>query len=274
MPLSEFYRTLKVRSDDRYDKFAIEPTSSIRRIYEEAYLEKPTWLGGDEKFVCLFIDLDNSSVMSFKRYPKTMAQVYDYFTQNAVDIVTADPHAADYVDIKGDGLFGIYEGDKAVFKALAAALTFKTFFEKHVRGKFQTSSDAFSCKIAIDKDKVLVKKIGKRGDHNEVWAGRVVNNAAKLASLSREIQVLHGPPPNVGGLILLSDVVYNELTQKRDYAITSCGHDVSGNTAGKIPLWTQWDCANNDSINGDCAWYCSALWCDICGDRFMSEMLK
>jgi hypothetical protein len=121
---------------------------------------------------------------------------------------------------------------------------------------------------------VLVKKIGRRGDHNEVWAGRVVNNAAKLASLSREIQASSGPPPSVGGLVLVSDVVYGELSRKRDYAINSCGHDTTGNITLKVPLWKQWDCVNNESINGDCAWYCDSRWCDICGDRVMSEMLR
>ncbi len=276
MVLSELYRAKKAESEERYDAFAIEEIGGIRRISEDAYLENPTWLGGDKEFVCLFIDLDNSSGMSFKHHPKVMAKIYDYFTQNIVDVLYSDPFRADYIDIKGDGAFVIFEGEQAEFKALAAALTFKTFFEKHIRTKFQTDTDAFNCKIGIDKDKVLVKKIGRRGDNNEVWAGRVVNHAAKLASLSKRIYSTDtNITPATASLLMISDKVYLDLKKKSEYTHTSCGHDARGNPSPiKAPNWNLVDCAQDDTINGSQAWYTSSLWCDQCGDRYMAEILK
>lgn len=276
MSLSDLYRDKKRESEARYAAFAIEDIGSIRRISEDAYLENPTWLGGDQEFVCLYIDLDGSSVMSFNHHPKVMAKIYDYFTQNIVDVLTSDPFKADYIDIKGDGAFGIFEGERASFKALSAALTFKTFFEKHIRTKFQTDEEVFNCKLAIDKDKVLVKKIGKRGDNNEVWAGRVVNYAAKLASLSRRIYSERlDIVPSKASLLVISDKVYQELGSKQQYAHLSCGHDLAGNpTTMSQPNWSHVDCSEEDTINGDKAWFTSSLWCDICGDQYMAEILK
>ena len=265
----------KAAADDRYDSFEIEEISSIRRISEDAYLESPTWLGGDEEFVCLFIDLDKSSALSFRHNPSTMARIYDYFTQSVVDIITAAPFSADYIDIKGDGAFGIFEGKNASARALCAALTFKTFFEKVVRPKFQNQTEVMNCKMAISKDKVLVKKIGKRGDNNEVWAGRVVNNAAKLASLTKDIYAanIFLRPTDVS-LLVLSDKVYEELLSKAPYTTRTCGHDFNGNETGmQADTWAAYDCTVDEAVHGDCAWYTSTRWCGECGDEYMKKIL-
>ncbi len=274
--LKETFVLRKDVSDKRFDDFRIEPISSIKRITEDAYLENPTWLGGDEEFVCLFIDLDNSSALSFEHRSTTMARLYDYFTQNVVDFMSSDPHRADYIDIKGDGAFGIYEGEQAVFKALSVALSFKTFFDKHIRPKFEPYTDALNCKLAIEKDKILVRKIGKRGDknNNEVWAGRVVNNAAKLSGLTKQIYAQTTEyHPSRQSLLVISDKVFEELARKKTYTHTSCGHDTSGNPAPAAPVWRSFDCSLVGSVNGDIAWYTGTVWCDKCGDNYLANIL-
>lgn len=276
-PPSTIVKLLKEKSEKRFDEFKIEEVGSIKKISDDAYLDCPTWLGGDEEFVCLFIDLDNSSKLSFEKHPKSMAKIYDYFTQNIVDILNQDGIRADYIDIKGDGAFGIYEGDNAVFKALCAAITFKTLFDEHIRPKFQTDESVINCKLAIDKNKILVRKLGKRGDrnNNEVWAGRVVNNASKISSLSKEIYNLNDPTINnsKNSLLLISDKVYQELLNRKDYAVSSCGHDSSGNDSYKITVWKELDCSNNENVFDDKVWYTAAVWCKRCGDSYMNKIL-
>lgn len=66
-----------------------------------------------------------------------MAKIYDYFTQNIVDVFNNADFPADYVDIKGDGAFAIYEGDNASYKAFYAAITFKELFEEKIKTKFE-----------------------------------------------------------------------------------------------------------------------------------------
>lgn len=276
MSLKEIFAERKTASEARYNAFKIEEIASIRRISEDTYLESPTWLGGDNEFVCLFIDLDKSSALSFKHHIATMAKIYDYFTQNVVDILSMEPFKADYIDIKGDGAFGIYEGPNATYKALCAALTFKTFFEDHIRPKFQGQTGIMNCKISIEKDKILVKRIGKRGDNNEVWAGRVVNNASKLAGLSKDIYESDSSiEASTNSLIVISDKVYLELKNKAPYTTISCGHDIRGNkTASAISNWKSFDCSQNENINCERAWYCGSRWCDLCGDKYLNEILK
>lgn len=271
-------KSLKEKSDERFGQFRIEEITSIQKITDDAYLNSPTWLGGDKEFVCLFIDLDNSSKLSFKKHPPTMAKIYDYFTQNIVDILSERGVNADYIDIKGDGAFGIYEGENAVFKAMCAAVTFKTFFDGYIRPKFQTSDSIINCKLAIDKDKILVRKLGKKGDknNNEVWAGRVVNNASKLSSLSKEIYTLQ----NIGitnkeqSLLIISDKVYTELLKREKFTIFSCGHDTKGNVRPVGKLWKEMDCSNNENVYSNKVWYISSGWCKLCGDSYMSNILS
>jgi class 3 adenylate cyclase len=269
--INELYKKLYSDSEKRYEAFAIENINSISDISSDAYLEKPTWLGGDKEFTCLFIDLNDSSKLSFKRHVKTMAKIYDYFTQNVVDIMSEEGISADYIDIKGDGAFGIFEGKNAVFRALCCALTFKTFFINHIQPKFKDLDENFSCKIGIHTDKLLVKKIGKRINNNEVWAGRLVNNASKLASLSKEIN-LSKPHP----LIMISEKVFTLLQDKRNYAILGCGHGLEGQILNqKISVWKEFKIEDVESVLGDKVHYTESVWCSQgCWQEHINEMLK
>ncbi len=275
--LLEIYHELKKLSDWRYDNFVIETIHSISRISEKAYLEKPIWLGGEEQFTCLFVDLNNSTRISQVKSISTVAKIYDYFTQNIYDILTLPPFAANYIDIKGDGVLGIYEGENDVFKAFVAAVTFKTFFEKYIKKKFVDKNIVLSCKISLNKERVLVKKIGSRGAFNEVWAGELVNNAFKIASLSENIikQDADIQKSQKNDLLIVSREIYEKLKEKEDYAILSCGHTTDGQIlAHKRSLWKEYSDSVEDSEYNNSVYYLSAIWCDICGDSFLSKILQ
>ena len=64
MPIKDFITELKEKAEKRFEEFKIVEIDTISSITEDAYLEKPTWVGGDAKYVCLFIDLDKSSKIS------------------------------------------------------------------------------------------------------------------------------------------------------------------------------------------------------------------
>lgn len=276
-PIDEINRDLKTKADYRYDNFRIEEINSIKRIYEESYLEAPVWVGGDEKFVCLFIDLDRSSKMSYKKHPKTMAKIYDYFTQTLIDVMSLEGIEAEYIDIKGDGAFGIFEGDNAAFRALVAALTFSTFFRKHIRNKFQDEQHIFNFKAAISVDKLLVRRIGKRGprNNNEVWAGRLINNASKLAALSKDIYDQDMDfYPSRDSILVISDAAYQIFATKPSFAITHCGHDLAGKPQPPSELWRMLDTSDNEEIHDGRVYYAPGLWCDICQDRVREGLLS
>jgi len=270
--LKKIFKGLSEKSEDRYNNFKIIEISSIKSISDKAYLEKPVWLGGNQKFVCVFIDLGNSTLISNYKGRKEVAKIYDYFTQNIVDIFEIPEITADYIDIKGDGAFGLYEGEKAIFKSLVAAVTFKTFFAKFIKNKFTTLGENLKAKISINQDMILVKKIGRRDYYNEVWAGKLVNNAFKIASLNEEILKKDVNIPE--DLIIISEDIYDKLKSKEDYAIQSCGHDLNGKTIDKKNLWSKFVSSENNSQYKNPVYYLGTIWCDICGDRYLREILS
>ncbi len=262
-----FISDLKEKSEERFNNFVVKPIESIADIEEQAYLEKPIWLGGDKKFVCLFIDLDKSSKLSFKKHPTSMAKIYDYFTQNIVDVLNHPVIGADYIDIKGDGAFGIFEGEKASFKALYCAITFKELFERHIKPKFDTDSVKLSCKFGIHKDQILVRKIGKRGarNYNEVWAGRLVNNAAKLSSESKNITTTD---LNQSLPILVSKEVYSDFCNNNEYGFYACCNNKLPVAETKREIFDQYD-HFSDEVLGDRFYFTRVKWCEIHADHYL-----
>lgn len=269
MPIQDFITELKEKAENRFNEFKIVEIDSISSIKEDAYLEKPIWVGGDNKFVCLFVDLDKSSKISFKKHHVTMAKIYDYFTQTLVDVFNHDSFCADYVDVKGDGAFAIYEGEHASYKAFYAAITFRKIFEEKIKTKFQDDEGGnLSCKIGIHKDKILVKKIGKRGDYNEVWAGRLVNNAAKL---SRQFQ---DAPEKFNGAkspIIISEEVYNDFVAQPEFGLYNC-HNLDNDVSDQeIPVFTAVTDFSDDTL-GDKFYFTQVDWCKHCADDYINKV--
>ncbi len=260
-----FINELKNKSEKRFNEFEVENIDSIEKISDKAYLEKPTWLGGDKKFVCLFVDLNKSSKESYRRQPQTMAKIYDYFTQNIVDILNHPAIGAKYIDIKGDGAFGIFEGEKASYRALYCAITFKTMFEQIIRNKFDTDNGQLKCKFGIHKDKVLVKKLGKRGDgnYNEVWAGRLVNNASKLANQSKNLPI----GSNNSLPILISEQVYSDFRLNKEYGFYHCCNN-NIPLEERVEMFKEFNDFSDETL-GNKFYYTNVLWCKNCANNYI-----
>lgn len=269
MPIQDFITELKEKAEKRFDDFQFSEIDSISSIKEDAYLEKPIWVGGDNKFVCLFVDLDKSSKISFKKHALTMAKIYDYFTQTLVDVFNNDSFCADYVDVKGDGAFAIYEGEHASYKAFYAAITFRKIFEEKIKTKFQDDEGGnLSCKIGIHKDKILVKKIGKRGDYNEVWAGRLVNNAAKL---SKEYEKAPEKFNGSKSPIIISEEVYRDFEAKPEFGLYNCHNGDTAILDQQNPVFTEVTDFSDDTL-GDKFYYTQVGWCNYCADDYINKV--
>ena len=97
-------------------------------------------------------------------------------------------------------------------QALAAGITAKTFVFHKAREIASAEIEGFTLAshAGLQSGRLLVKRLGLRGDmQNEVWAGRPVNVAAKLASRA-------GPDQ-----LLVSGSVFDRFTPER--IRTSCG---------------------------------------------------
>ena len=207
--------------------------------------------------ICVFVDMKNSTKFSASHHAATTGRVYSLFTGTAVRLFKQ--FGASYIDIKGDGVFALFNSNQ-VHTALASAITFKTFIKEEFTTKVinKTRVDT-GVHIGIDQATLLVSKIGlrknkSRGDmHNEVWAGKAVNMAAKLSSLScnNEIHV--------------SSRFYSHI--KCQKAIYSC-------TCKKpVKLWSAVDIADDDRFSFDTAYVLNSCWCKTHGSEYLNEII-
>ena len=78
--------------------------------------------------ICCFVDMEGSTKLSAGSHEKTTAKTYRLFTETAVRIFAK--FDAEYIDVKGDGVFALFNDNRA-YTALAATVTFKTFVHNH-----------------------------------------------------------------------------------------------------------------------------------------------
>lgn len=178
------------------------------------------WYNVDD-VICVFIDMKSSTKLSRfweSIYTKhEMTKVYTLFTGTATRFL--HKLGASYIDIKGDGVFGLFNSDQP-HRALAAAVSFKTFADTifyHDVVKVVKNDVSTGARIGIHQSSLLASKIGLRKDssrtnkHNEVWIGDAVNFSSKLSGLSNE------------GEIHISADFFKRIKEER--ALKSCGCD-------------------------------------------------
>src|SRR5437588_697847 len=119
--------------------------------------------------------------------------------------------------------------------------------------------------MGIDQKTVLVKKVGlkmvgERTDRqNEVWAGKPVNMAAKLASIADDNEML------------VSDRFFRSL-KKDDRIHLSCGC-IKGVPGGpKTELWTARD-VTDPRFDFKAAYCLKTIWCQRHGREFCEGIL-
>jgi class 3 adenylate cyclase len=145
-----------------------------------------------------------------------------------------------------------------------AAVTFKTFAHEIAVKKIKLATDQdVGCHIGIDQKTVLVKKVGmKRAGgrtdrQNEVWAGKPVNMAAKLASLTDQNE------------LLASDRFVVRLSDAR--ATMSCG---CGNKGISNPLWSERDLSGDPRFDFKKAFLLRSIWCAEHGTEYANGLLR
>jgi class 3 adenylate cyclase len=230
----------------------------------ETKLEVNRWYRIDEA-VAVFADMRGSTRLSASKNASTLGKMYELFTGGWVKVLHV--MKAGYVDIKGDGGFGLFYGKVGVVQALLAAITFRTLIETRLCSYAATLTDGvpleweLSAKVGVHKGPLLVKKIGERSSGSQknwlVWAGKPVNYAAKLSSLADPNSILATKP--------ILDAIEN-TDVLRDHLTVSCG--CPGGTKQK--LWKELD-SDVEAVRavGDTAVYrLGSTWCSDHGDDF------
>jgi len=210
--------------------------------------------------ICVYADMINSTKLSANKYDKSTAGAYQLFTNTIVKLF----HQIDapYIDVKGDGVFALFNQDQ-VYTALASAVNVKTFAENVFVPKIKDNTQLdIGCHLGIDQKTVLVRKVGlKRADdrtdrQNEVWAGKPVNIAAKLASRSSHSE------------LLVSDRYFSKLND--DLVLKSCGCP----DGQKHSLWDEINLASDDVFDFDKAYKLKSQWCETHGAEYCQKIIE
>lgn len=222
----------------------------------------------------VFADLNRSTALSANDRPKDAAYAYTYFVRAMA--VSLERFSAKYVDIHGDGVFGLFSGQGSMFDAAACAITMRTLVEKEVSQRFlkDASSDwELTAGIGIDRGTLLVRRLGLRGTkQNEVWAGKPLNMAAKLSSQADSNQVL------------ASDRVFAQYNKahrlRRRVLLRSCGCSNGITGAGlnapieqTKPLWETDPAPQDLGFDFLNLYRLKSKWCDIHGAEFCEALL-
>jgi len=210
--------------------------------------------------ICVFADMIGSTQLSASKYDKSTAGAYQLFTNTIVRLF--HNFDAPYIDLKGDGVFSLFNSDYPNV-ALASAVTVKTFVDEEFVPRIKSNTDLdIGLHIGIDQKTLLVRKIGfkRYGDRtdrqNEVWAGKTVNMASKLASITKHNE------------LLVSERYFKNL--KDDLVLKSCGCP-----DGIVKdLWEEYDLSEDDSFDFDKGYMLKSNWCKEHGKDYCTRIIK
>ena len=248
--------------------------TALNEVPEEGPVNKGLWFQ-IPNVTTVFVDLKRSTELSADSIPKTSAFAYTYFVKAMVLIL--ERFGSNYIDIHGDGVFGLFSGPQSEFCAVAGAITARAQIERDIAVRFEedTSTDwKLTAGVGIDRGTLLVRRLGLRGaKQNEVWAGKPVNMAAKLSSVACSNQVV------------VSDRVFSRYQQasyiRRRALLWTCGciDDASWATALTYPSVRQNVCGRRSRRLGRWGWISIRLyrleskWCCVHGAEFCETIV-
>lgn len=120
--------------------------------------------------------------------------------------------------------------------------------------------------MGIDQKTVLVKQIGLKDDNsrdsrkNEVWAGKPINMASKLASKSKDNE------------LFISERFFEKI-KDQELVTKSCGCSGGKDTGEKVDLWKKVD-LNDENFDFDSAHVLESIWCPIHGKEWCEKILE
>lgn len=213
--------------------------------------------------VAVVFDMRGSTQLEKGRSAASTASIYDAGVGSVARILRE--FDVDFVDIQGDGGFGLFWGERRYERAMCAAITTRSYsdeFTAQIEAKWKTAPST-GFKVAVASSSIMAKRVGipRHLDLQEpVWAGHAVNYAAKAAQQT--------DPRN----LVITASVWDEI-QSNDYLSFSCGCDGNGNHTGLSVLWkdVELDKIPDEERFGQSL---SSPWCSVHGDEFCHAILK
>lgn len=222
----------------------------------------------------VFADLKHSTSLSLKGSRTDAALAYTCFVRTMTVIL--NQFSAKYLDIQGDAVFGLFSGKGSMYSAAACPITIKTQMERVVEPRFwkeASKKQGLKAGISVDQGTLLVRRLGLRDTgRNKVRAGRAVNVAAKLSSLTGENQVV------------VSDRVYGDYSRaskiRRRALMWSFGC-MDGRPGGALELpegetsflWDEVPVPGSLGLDFAAAHRLKPQWCLVHGSEFCEALL-
>lgn len=210
--------------------------------------------------VCVLADLKGSTQLNLGRYATTSARLYRSSVEGAVKIFSG--FEAEFIDIQGDGGFALFWGEKAYERAFCAAMTVRMFSESWEQDlpTYWKSSASFpdtGFKVGVHAGTTLVKKVGTRRNTDQqeaIWAGKVVNFAAKCAQSADRHE------------LLVTETVWEEFADS-DFAMYGCDCRSARN---------MWHRRTIDRLPADenSGFLLTDGWCERCAPMFVEAIMR
>lgn len=260
--LNELLKKLQERTSAKFEKMPSVVLKDGTFDVTKLPVDKPEWHRITD-LVAVMFDLKSSTNLEKGRKPASTASIYDAGVGGVVYIFNY--FDADFVDIQGDGGFGLFWGERRYERALCAAISIHTFsddFESKLEAKW-SKAPSTGFKVGIASGPVLAKRVGlsKHLDMQEpVWAGRPVNYAAKAAQQTEP------------GKTLVTGSVWDAVSNN-DYIAFSCGCAEGVEDGAPSLLWEERTLVNIP----DAEKYGQVLksgWCDNHGEEYCNAILN
>ena len=179
------------------DEIATMPDVKTVRNLNLDRLPKPgtrLWLKQEDVYAVVCDLVGSTKLGTGSQREQSTASIYEAATGGAVKVLSdAD---ADFVDIQGDGAFGLFWGEAAAVRAMCAAVTIQTFSVRHLTKRLESrwpDMPQTGFKVGVAKGRVLVKLVGTRyriAEQEAIWAGKPVNYAAKCAQSAERHNII------------------------------------------------------------------------------------
>lgn len=270
--LNEVYSDVSNQIDQQRD-LGIQITR-VNDVPEEGPTNKGVWKQIPDVSV-VFVDMKSSTALNSFENVQDAALIYTYFVRAMA--VIFERFSAKYVDIQGDGLFGLFSGKGSLFEATACAITMKTYIAKELSSRIDSEKSVeweLTAGIGIDKGRLLVRRLGLRGvKQNEVWAGTPVNIAAKLSSIAK--------PNELAVSARVFEAFNNANKLRRRAIIWSCGCDngdslgigLDAEAATTHCLWTKESAPKDLGLDFEYLHKLESKWCDVHGSEFCEAIM-
>jgi class 3 adenylate cyclase len=257
----EKFRSVISAEHDVYKTGAkIDTASGIPALDDIPIQDRNKWVR-IPSVICVYIDMKDSTKLASAAKEKDIASAFQLYTGTAVRLLNAG--GAKYIDVRGDGAFGLFDAGEE-YLAFVAAVAFKTFANTvAVPSIEERTGIKVGSHIGIDQASVLVRRVGMRETEerydrqNEVWAGKPVNMAAKLAGLTGDDELIASPR------------FYANVDHEKARKSCGCGGDGSGKV---VALWQEIEVPMN-RFDFAKAHKLRSSWCEKHGTEFMEALL-